>query len=81
LLFLGAGLLPILRWAMHRFRPQFAWPTLASWAFVGVATAFFIEVRARLERDVQVSMLSDLPLKFHPTAIRVSADVTPFGAG
>ncbi len=23
----------------------------------------------------------DLPLKFHPVAIRVSADVTPFGAG
>ena len=24
--------------------------------------------------------LSDLPLKFHPAAIRVSADVTPLGA-
>ena len=24
---------------------------------------------------------TDLPLKFHPVAIRVSADVTPFGAG
>ena len=24
---------------------------------------------------------SDLPLNFHPVAIRVSADVTPFGAG
>jgi hypothetical protein len=23
----------------------------------------------------------DLPLKFHPAAIRVSANVTPFGAG
>jgi hypothetical protein len=23
----------------------------------------------------------DLPLNFHPLAIRVSADVTPFGAG
>ncbi len=23
---------------------------------------------------------NDLPLKFHPVAIRVSADVTPFGA-
>ena len=23
----------------------------------------------------------DLPLKFHPVAIRVSVDVTPFGAG
>ncbi|MET4375050.1 hypothetical protein ABIA99_007783 [Bradyrhizobium sp. LB12.1] len=22
----------------------------------------------------------DLPLKFHPVAVRVSADVTPFGA-
>jgi hypothetical protein len=26
-------------------------------------------------------MTDDLPLKFHPVAIRVSADVTPFGAG
>jgi hypothetical protein len=25
--------------------------------------------------------LPDLPLKFHPVAIRVSGDVTPFGAG
>ena len=58
LLFLGAGLLPVLRWAQHRFRPQFAWPTLVSWAFVGIATAFFVEVGARLERDVQVSTLS-----------------------
>jgi hypothetical protein len=58
LLFLGAGLLPLLRWALHRFRPRFAWQTFASWAFVGIATAFFIEVGARLERDVQVSILS-----------------------
>jgi hypothetical protein len=58
LLFLGAGLLPLLRWAQHRFTPQFAWPTLVSWAFVGIATAFFVEVGSRLERDVQVSMLS-----------------------
>jgi hypothetical protein len=58
LLFLGAGLLPLLRWALHRFRRQFAWPTLVSWAFVGIATAFFVEVGSRLERDVQVSMLS-----------------------
>ena len=58
LLFLGAGLLPLLRWALDRFRPQYAWRTLASWAFIGIATAFFIEVGARLERDVQVTILS-----------------------
>lgn len=58
LLFSGAGLLPLLRWAQHRFRSQFAWPTLVSWAFVGIATAFFVEVGARLQRDVQVSTLS-----------------------
>jgi hypothetical protein len=58
LLFLGAGLLPLLRWALDRFRPQYAWRTLASWAFIGIATAYFIEVGARLERDVQVTTLS-----------------------
>jgi hypothetical protein len=58
LLFLGAGLLPVLRWILDRFRPQDAWQTLASWAFIGVATAYFIEVGARLERDVQVTTLS-----------------------
>ena len=58
LLFLGAGLLPLLRWALDRFRPQYAWRTLASWAFFGIATAYFIEVGARLERDVQVTVLS-----------------------
>jgi hypothetical protein len=58
LLFLGAGLLPLLRWARHRFMPQFVWQTLASWAFIGIAMAYFIEVGARLERDVQVTMLS-----------------------
>jgi hypothetical protein len=58
LLFLGAGLLPLLRWTLDRFRPQYAWRTLASWAFIGIATAYFIEVGARLERDVQVTTLS-----------------------
>jgi hypothetical protein len=58
LLFLGAGLLPILGWALYRFEPQFAWRMLASWAFIGIATAYFFEVGARLERDVQVTMLS-----------------------
>jgi hypothetical protein len=28
-----------------------------------------------------LSVELDLPLNFHPVAIRVSADVTPFGAG
>jgi hypothetical protein len=58
LLFVGAGLLPVLGWAQYRFRPQFTWRTLASWAFIGVAMAYFIEVGARLERDTQVTMLS-----------------------
>src|SRR5579863_9938491 len=29
LLFFGTGLLPLLRWALDRFRPQYAWRTLA----------------------------------------------------
>lgn len=58
LLFLGAGVLPLLGWALYRFSPQYAWRTLASWAFIGIATAYLIEVGARLERDVQVTMLS-----------------------
>ncbi len=58
LLFLGAGLLPFLRWALDRFRPEYAWRTLASWAFIGIATAYSIELGARLERDVQVTTLS-----------------------
>jgi hypothetical protein len=31
---------------------------MLSWAFVGIATALFVEVGARLERDVQVSTLA-----------------------
>ena len=58
LLFVGAGLLPSLGWALYRFRPQYAWRTLASWAFIGIVLAYFFEVGARLERDVQVTMLS-----------------------
>jgi hypothetical protein len=58
LLFLGAGLLPLLGWALYRFRLQYAWRMLVSWAFIGIASAYFFEVGARLERDVQVTMLS-----------------------
>ena len=58
LLFVGAGLLPSFGWALYRFRPQYAWRTLASWAFIGIVLAYFFEVGARLERDVQVTMLS-----------------------
>lgn len=58
LLFSGAGLISLLGWALYGFRPQYAWRTLALWAFIGIATAFFIEVGARLERDVQVNVLS-----------------------
>jgi hypothetical protein len=58
LLFLGAGLLPLLGWALYRFSPEYTWRMLASWAFIGIAMAYFFEVGARLERDVQVTMLS-----------------------
>ena len=58
LLFVGAGLLPFLGWALYRFRPLYAWRTLVSWAFIGIVLAYFFEVGARLERDVQVTMLS-----------------------
>jgi hypothetical protein len=58
LLFLGAGLLPFLGWALYRFTPQYAWRTLVSSAFIGIVLAYFFEVGARLERDVQVTMLS-----------------------
>jgi hypothetical protein len=58
LLFLGAGLLPVLGWALYRFRPRYARRILASWALIGIAMAYCFEVGARLERDVQVAMLS-----------------------
>jgi hypothetical protein len=58
LLFSGAGLLPVLGWALYRFRSRYAWRMVASWAFIGIATAYFIEVGARLERDIQVTLLS-----------------------
>jgi hypothetical protein len=58
LLFGGAGLLPVLGWALYRFKPQYAmWPIL-SWAFLGIALAYFFEIGVRLERDVQISMLA-----------------------
>ena len=57
-LYAGAGLLPILGWALHRFKPQYAvWPML-SWAFIGIVLAYFVEIGMRLERDVQVSILA-----------------------
>ncbi|WP_247410577.1 methyltransferase domain-containing protein, partial [Bradyrhizobium sp. 23] len=31
-------------------------------------------------QEANADKLPDLPLKFHPVAVRVSADVTPFGA-
>lgn len=34
-----------------------------------------------LDRQIGAFVEHDLPLNFHPVAIRVSADVTPFGAG
>src|SRR5271154_434477 len=58
LLFLGAGLIPLLGWTLYRFKPQYAWWTLASWAFIGIALAYVTEIAARLERDIQITMLS-----------------------
>jgi hypothetical protein len=58
LLFGGAGLLPVLGWALYRFKPPYAmWPML-SWAFIGIALAYFFEIGVRLERNVQISILA-----------------------
>jgi hypothetical protein len=58
LLYGGAGLLPVLGWALYLFRPLYAmWPML-SWAFLGIVLAYFFEIGMRLERDVQISMLA-----------------------
>jgi hypothetical protein len=57
-LFGGAGLLPLAGWALYRFRPRYAmWPML-SWAFIGIALAYFFEIGVRLEREVQISVLA-----------------------
>ena len=58
LLYGGAGLLPLLGWALYRFESRYAmWPMLA-WAFIGVVLAYSFELGVRLERDVQISMLA-----------------------
>ena len=58
LLFGGAGLLPLLGWALYRFKSQYAiWPML-SWAFIGIALAYSFEIGVRLQREVQISMLA-----------------------
>ena len=58
LLFAAAGFLPILAWSFQRFDTRYAlWPML-SWAFIGIALAYFLEVGVRVERDVQVSILA-----------------------
>ena len=58
LLFAAAGLLPILAWSFQRFDMRYAlWPML-SWAFIGIALAYFLEIGVRVERDVQVSTLA-----------------------
>lgn len=58
LLFLVAGLPAFLAWTFYRFQSRHAlWPML-SWAFLGIALAFLMEVGVRLERDVQVSILA-----------------------
>jgi hypothetical protein len=58
LLYGGAGLLPLLGWALYRFKPQYAtWPML-SWGVIGIALAYSFEIGVRLEREVQISMLA-----------------------
>ena len=58
LLLLVAGLPALLAWTFYRFNRRYAlWPML-SWAFIGIALAFLVEVGVRLERDVQVSILA-----------------------
>ena len=58
LLFVGAGFFPVLGWAFYRFNLRRAmWPML-SWAFIGIALAYFVEIGVRLERDVQISVLA-----------------------
>jgi hypothetical protein len=58
LLYGGAGLLPLLGWALYRFKPLYAmWPML-SWAFIGIVLAYSFEIGVRLEREVQISMLA-----------------------
>ena len=58
LLFGGAGLLPLLGWALYRFKRRYAmWPML-SWAFLGIALAYSFEIGVRLEREVQISTLA-----------------------
>jgi hypothetical protein len=58
LLFGGAGLLPILGWALYRLDLRYAkWPML-SWAFIGILLAYFFEMGMRLERDVQIAVLA-----------------------
>jgi hypothetical protein len=55
LLFGGA---PVAGWALYRFKSRYAmWPML-SWAFMGIALAYFFEIGVRLERDVQISLLA-----------------------
>ncbi len=58
LLYGGTGLLPLLGWALYRFKPQYAtWPML-SWGVIGIALAYSFEIGVRLEREVQISMLA-----------------------
>jgi hypothetical protein len=58
LLYGGAGLLPVLGWALYRFRSRYAAVVMLSWAFIGITLAYFFEIGVRLERDVQISMLA-----------------------
>src|SRR3978361_168845 len=47
---------------------------------VSMHTSIHSEVAGSTRHSPRNGFTADLPLKFHPVAIRVSADVTPFGA-
>src|ERR1700724_345424 len=58
LLFGGVGLCQFLGWALYRFDLRYAmWPML-SWAFIGIMLAYFFEMGMKLERDVQIAVLT-----------------------
>jgi hypothetical protein len=47
-------------------------------SFIQVAAIFYLGKPRFTPWEIEIA--NDLPLKFHPVGVRVSADVTPFGA-
>ncbi|MCK1684369.1 hypothetical protein [Bradyrhizobium sp. 145] len=73
------------RESVYRFAER---PPMSRWQVPRILHYYCLKPLYQLgERDIfhraarqALSQRSDLPLKFHPVAVRVSADVTPFGA-